>query len=43
MTEETSRAGVPLAVLPAIAARMDAVIAEGHGSDDWTVVGEDFV
>ena len=28
---------VPLAVLPAIAARMDAVIAEGHGTDDWTV------
>lgn len=43
MTEEAARAGVPLAVLPAIAARMDAVIAEGHGSDDWTVVGKDFV
>lgn len=43
MTEEAARAGVPLAVLPAIAARMDAVIAQGHGSDDWTVLGKDGV
>jgi 3-hydroxyisobutyrate dehydrogenase len=41
MTEEAARAGIPLAVLPAIAARMDAVIAEGHGNDDWTVVAKD--
>jgi 3-hydroxyisobutyrate dehydrogenase len=41
MLEEAARAKVPLAVLPAIAARMDAVIAEGHGSDDWTVLGKD--
>ena len=41
MLEEAGRAGVPLAVLPAIAARMDAVIAAGHGGDDWTVIAKD--
>jgi 3-hydroxyisobutyrate dehydrogenase len=41
MLEEAARANVPLAVLPAIAARMDAVIAEGHGGDDWTVLAKD--
>jgi len=41
MLEEAERAGVPLAVLPSIAARMDAVIAEGHGGDDWTVLAKD--
>jgi 3-hydroxyisobutyrate dehydrogenase len=43
MLEAASAAGVPLAVLPAIAARMDAVIAQGRGSDDWTVIAEDAV
>ena len=38
---EAERAGVPLAVLPAIAARMDAVIAEGHAHADWTVIAKD--
>ena len=41
MLEEAERKHVPLAVLPAIAARMDAVIAQGHGSDDWTVLAKD--
>jgi 3-hydroxyisobutyrate dehydrogenase len=41
--EAASAAGVPLAVLPAIAARMDAVIAEGHGAEDWTVIAKDAV
>ena len=41
MLEEAARASVPLAVLPAIAARMDAVIAEGHGGQDWTVLAKD--
>ena len=41
MLEEAARASVPLAVLPAIAARMDAVIAEGHGGHDWTVLAKD--
>jgi 3-hydroxyisobutyrate dehydrogenase len=43
MVEEAARADVPLAVLPAIAARMDALIAEGHGGDDWTILGKGFV
>lgn len=33
----------PLAALPGIAARMDAVIAEGHGADDLAVIGKDSV
>lgn len=41
MLEEAARESVPLAVLPAIAARMDAVIAAGHGKDDWTVLAKD--
>ncbi|MDB5213006.1 MAG: 2-hydroxy-3-oxopropionate reductase [Myxococcaceae bacterium] len=41
MMEEAARRHVPLAVLPAIAARMDEVIAEGHGKDDWTVIAKD--
>lgn len=43
MLEEAERAGVPLAVLPSIAARMDAVIAEGNADLDWTVIGRDAV
>jgi 3-hydroxyisobutyrate dehydrogenase len=43
MIDVASDAGVPLAVLPAIAARMDAVIAEGHGELDWTVIAKDAV
>jgi 3-hydroxyisobutyrate dehydrogenase-like beta-hydroxyacid dehydrogenase len=34
---------LPLAALPAIAARMDALIAEGHGGDDLAVLGRDSV
>ena len=41
IADEAAAAGVPLAVLPAIAARMDALIAEGHGKDDWTVLAKD--
>jgi 3-hydroxyisobutyrate dehydrogenase len=41
MLDEAGRAGVPLEVLPAIAARMDRVIAEGHGGDDWSVLAKD--
>jgi 3-hydroxyisobutyrate dehydrogenase len=40
MLEASAAGGVPLEVLPAIAARMDALIAEGHGGDDWTVLGK---
>ncbi|MCC7536853.1 MAG: NAD(P)-dependent oxidoreductase [Deltaproteobacteria bacterium] len=41
MLEEAARARLDLHVLPAIAARMDAVIAEGHAKSDWTVLGKD--
>ena len=36
-------AGAPLIALPAIAARMDAMIAAGHGAEDLGVIGEDSV
>jgi 3-hydroxyisobutyrate dehydrogenase len=41
MLDEATRAGVELAVLPAIAKRMDAVIGQGHGKSDWTVLAKD--
>ena len=40
---EVDRAGVDLALLPAIAARMDRFLAEGLGNLDWTVIARDFV
>lgn len=43
MQEAAEGAGVDLAVLPAIAARMDAVIADGHAASDWTAVAKDAV
>ena len=33
----------PLATLPGIAARMDALLADGHGADDLAVIGKDSV
>jgi 3-hydroxyisobutyrate dehydrogenase len=33
--------GAALAVIPAIAKRMDDLIAQGHGHDDWTVLAKD--
>jgi 3-hydroxyisobutyrate dehydrogenase-like beta-hydroxyacid dehydrogenase len=39
---ETAGGATPL-LLPAIAARMDALIAVGHGSDDFGVIGRDAV
>jgi 3-hydroxyisobutyrate dehydrogenase len=41
MLEEAAAHGRPLTMLPAIASRMDALIAEGHGKDDWTVLAKD--
>ena len=35
--------GAPLVMLPAIAARMDALIAEGFGASDLGVIGKDAV
>jgi 3-hydroxyisobutyrate dehydrogenase-like beta-hydroxyacid dehydrogenase len=34
---------LPLAVLPSLAARMDAVIAEGHGQEDFGVIARDVI
>ena len=34
---------LPLTVLPAVAERMDALIAEGHGAEDVGVLGQDAV
>jgi 3-hydroxyisobutyrate dehydrogenase len=33
----------PLAALPSMAARMDAVIVEGHGDEDLAVIGKDSI
>jgi 3-hydroxyisobutyrate dehydrogenase len=41
MLETAQAGGVELHVLPAIAARMDALIAAGHGADDVGVLGID--
>jgi 3-hydroxyisobutyrate dehydrogenase len=41
MLEEAQSNGVPLAVVPAIAAEMDRWIAKGHAGDDWTVIAKD--
>lgn len=40
---EVDGAGIALTMLPAVAARMDRLIAEGHAHDDWTVVAKEFV
>jgi 3-hydroxyisobutyrate dehydrogenase len=32
-----------LTIIPAVAAKMDKYIAEGHGGDDWTVIAKDNV
>jgi 3-hydroxyisobutyrate dehydrogenase-like beta-hydroxyacid dehydrogenase len=36
-------AASPLGVLPGLAARMDALIAAGHGAEDMAVLGIDAV
>ncbi len=41
MIEEASRGEVPLVLIPALAAVMDRFIADGHGQEDWTVIGKD--
>jgi 3-hydroxyisobutyrate dehydrogenase len=43
MQAEADAAGIPLALLPLVAAQMDRFIAEGHGKADWTIVARDFV
>jgi len=43
MMEEAEHGGLPLAILPTIAAEMDRWISKGHGKDDWTVMAKDVV
>ena len=41
MLEEGERHGVPLPMLPAIAATMDRFLERGHAHDDWVVIAKD--
>ena len=41
--QAAQQAGVPLVVLPAIAAEMDRWIDRGYGNNDWTVIAKDAV
>lgn len=41
--DEVDRAGITLSILPSIAARMDALIAEGQAHADWTVLAREFL
>lgn len=41
MLEEGERHGIPLPMLPAIAATMDRFIERGHAHDDWMVIAKD--
>ncbi len=43
MLEAAAAGGQPLTLVPAIAAVMDAFMAEGHGQRDWTVLAKDLV
>lgn len=43
VTEAVEGAHVALTVVPAIAAKMDAMIERGHAHDDWSVIAKDFV
>ena len=43
MLEAAEAGGVPLAVIPAIAAEMDRFLAQGHAHDDWTVLARDLI
>jgi 3-hydroxyisobutyrate dehydrogenase len=43
MQGEANRAGVELGILPAIATWMDATLADGHASDDWTVIAKRYL
>jgi 3-hydroxyisobutyrate dehydrogenase len=41
MLEEGERNGVPLPMLPGIAATMDRFLERGHAADDWSVIAKD--
>jgi 3-hydroxyisobutyrate dehydrogenase len=40
---EADHARIALLLVPALAAKMDAMIAAGHAHDDWTVIAKDLV
>lgn len=41
MLSAAKEGGTELAIIPAIAATMDAWIAKGHGNDDWSIIAKD--
>jgi 3-hydroxyisobutyrate dehydrogenase len=41
MIRAANEAGIPLALIPTIAAVMDTWIERGHGADDWSVIAKD--
>ncbi len=41
--EVAEHAGLPLVLVPAVAATMDRFIATGHAKDDWTIIAKDVV
>lgn len=43
MTEEAELARQSLMVMPALAKRMDALIAQGHGSEDWSIIAKEAI
>ena len=43
MQDEADAGGVPLHMVPAFAAMMDAMLAQGQGGADWTVVARDLL
>jgi hypothetical protein len=43
MQAEADAASIAPSMLPAVAARMNRLIAEGYAHDDWTVVAKEFV
>ena len=43
MMEEAERSHIPLALIPSVAKQMDALIEQGHGNDDWIVIGKEAI
>ncbi|MCO5234736.1 MAG: NAD(P)-dependent oxidoreductase [Chitinophagaceae bacterium] len=41
MVEATRAVGVKLTVIPAVAAEMDRLIADGFGQQDWSIIGKE--
>ncbi len=43
MIEEANRSQISLSLIPSVAKQMDKLISEGHGSDDWIVIGKEAI